>query len=60
MNKGEIEKQILDFIRNEAQRIEYGQLTIKLKVHKKKITNVQAEHVRNSQNINYDNVGKNG
>ena len=51
----EQEKQIITLIREEASRIEYGKLKSEMTVHKGRITNIQTERVRRSQNINYNN-----
>jgi hypothetical protein len=42
---------IMDFIRSEAKRIEYGKLMVECTVLKGRVTNVQAETKR-SKNIN--------
>ena len=48
------EKQIITLIREEASRIKYGKLKSEMTVHKGRITNIQTERVRRSQNINYN------
>jgi len=54
----EPEKQIIKVIREEAERVGYGKLAIDMTIHKGKVTNIQAEHVRRSENINYDKKNK--
>jgi hypothetical protein len=45
------QKQIIDFVEEEARRIGYGKIIIEVSVHNGKLTNVQAETKR-SMNIN--------
>jgi len=47
-----LEQIILGFIADEADRIQYGRLTLEITVHKGKLTNLQAIEVKRSFNLN--------
>jgi hypothetical protein len=50
----EIEKQVIDFISTETERIQYGKLFIEVTVLKGRATNIQGETKR-SLNLNRPN-----
>jgi hypothetical protein len=54
MSKEE-EQKILDFIREEYERIKFGKLLIEISIHRGKCTNIQCE-TKHSSNLLENNI----
>ena len=52
------EKQIIELIREEAERVCFGSLILDLKVNRKKVTNIRTKQIERSVNLEYNDKEK--